>query len=157
MDWISTLIGALSGGGISAILLFKQNKSSATADAIDKLLANIATQTDSFDKVLKSKDVMIEQLNGVINQKSLLAEGCEKEIYKLKRESSEFSLNIATMTRQVKGLQEQMNKNSHKLKEYEERTKYAESNICEVLGCDLRKPRLGTFKPKLDENKQQRN
>ena len=38
MDWISTVIGALGGGGISAILLFKQNKSSATADAIDKIL-----------------------------------------------------------------------------------------------------------------------
>ena len=41
MDWISTLIGALSGGGISATTL-KQNKSSATAiEAI-----NIAKQTD---------------------------------------------------------------------------------------------------------------
>ena len=148
MDWISTVIGALGGGGISAILLFKQNKSSATADAIDKLLANIAKQTDAFDKVLKSKDIMIEQLNDVINQKSLLAEGYEKEIYKLKKESSEFSFNIATMTRQIKGLQEQMNKASHKLKEYEERTKYAESNICLVPDCDLRRPNIGTFKPK---------
>ena len=148
MDWISTVIGALGGGGISAILLFKQNKSSATADAIDKLLANIAKQTDAFDKVLKSKDIMIEQLNDVINQKSLLAEGYEKEIYKLKRESSEFSLNIATMTRQIKGLQEQMNRASHKLKEYEERTKYAESNICLVPNCDLRRPKIGTYKPK---------
>ncbi len=141
MDWISTLIGALSGGGISAILLFKQNKSSATADAIDKLLANIATQTDAFDKVLNSKDIMIEQLNDVINQKTQVAMDNQAKIDKLTREWQERDYEFATMKRQIKGMQTIIDN-------FEARAKHAENNICEVTGCELRKPKLGTYKPK---------
>ena len=141
MDWISTLIGALSGGGISAILLFKQNKSSATADAIDKLLANIATQTDAFDKVLNSKDIMIEQLNDVIDQKTQVAMENQTKIDKLTREWQERDYEFATMKRQIKTMQNIIN-------DFETRAKHAENNICQVTGCELRVPRLGTFKPK---------
>ena len=141
MDWISTLIGALSGGGISAILLFKQNKSSATADAIDKLLANIAMQTDSFDKVLKSKDAMIEQLNDIIEQKTQVAMDNQAKIDKLTREWQERDYEFATMKRQIKGMQTIIDN-------FEARAKHAENNICEVTGCELRKPKLGTYKPK---------
>ena len=141
MDWISTLIGALSGGGISAILLFKQNKSSATADAIDKLLANIATQTDAFDKVLKSKDIMIEQLYQVIDQKTQVAMDNQAKIDKLTREWQERDYEFATMKRQIKGMQTIIDN-------FEARAKHAENNICEVTGCELRKPKLGTYKPK---------
>ena len=141
MDWISTLIGALSGGGISAILLFKQNKSSATADAIDKLLANIATQTDSFDKVLKSKDVMIEQLNDIIEQKTQVALENQTKIDKLTREWQERDYEFAKMKRQIKGMQTIIDN-------FEARAKHAENNICEVTGCELRVPKLGTYKPK---------
>ena len=141
MDWISTLIGALSGGGISAILLFKQNKSSATADAIDKLLANIAMQTDSFDKVLKSKDAMIEQLNDIIDQKTQVALDNQTKIDKLTREWKERDYEFATMKRQIKTMQNIIN-------DFEARAKHAENNICEVTGCELRVPKLGTYKPK---------
>lgn len=141
MDWISTLIGALSGGGISAILLFKQNKSSATADAIDKLLANITTQTDAFDKVLKSKDIMIEQLNQVIDQKTQVALENQEKINKLTKEWQERDYEFAKMKRQIKTMQ-------NIITEFESRAKHAESNFCAVTECKLRVPKLGTFKPK---------
>ncbi len=144
MDWISTLIGALSGGGISAILLFKQNKSSATADAIDKLLANIATQTDAFDKVLNSKDIMIEQLNDVINQKTQVALDNQTKIDKLTREWQERDYEFATMKRQIKTMQNIIN-------DFESRAKHAESNFCSVTECELRVLKLGTYKTKRND------
>lgn len=141
MDWISTVIGALGGGGISAILLFKQNKSSATADAIDKLLANIAKQTDAFDKVLKSKDIMIEQLYQVIDQKTQVAMDNQDKIDKLTREWQERDYEFATMKRQIKTMQNIIN-------DFETRAKHAESNFCSVTECELRIPKIGTYKPK---------
>ena len=144
MDWISTLIGALSGGGISAILLFKQNKSSATADAIDKLLANIATQTDAFDKVLNRKDIMIEQLNDVIDQKTQVDLENQEKIDKLTREWLERDYEFARMKRQIKTMQNIIN-------DFESRAKHAESNFCSVTECELRVPKLGTYKPKRND------
>jgi len=140
--WITTLIGFIGGiGGIGTILYWRQNKGSATADAIDKLLNNIILQTDAFNKAIIAKDVMIKQLNQIIEEKTKLAVENQNKIDKLTREWQERDYEFATMKRQIKGMQTIIDN-------FEARAKYAENNICSVEGCELRVPALGTYKPK---------
>ncbi len=127
-EWIATLIGVIGGiGGIGTILYWRQNKGSATAgvvkesmDALKSALETLTSQQEVFAITIKSKD---------------------DEIVTLKEQLKELNLRVAENERKVAGMQRTI-ENEIRLR------KEAEGNICFVTDCELRKPRLGTYKPK---------
>ena len=127
-EWIATLIGVIGGiGGIGTILFWRQNKGSATAgvvkesmDALKSALETLTSQQEVFAITIKSKD---------------------DEIVTLKEQLKELNLRVAENERKVAGMQRTI-ENEIRLR------KGAEENICFVSDCELRKPKLGTYKPK---------
>ena len=127
-EWIATLIGVIGGiGGIGTILYWRQNKGSATAgvvkesmDALKSALETLTSQQEVFAITIKSKD---------------------DEIVTLKEQLKELNLRVAENERKVAGMQRTI-ENEIRLR------KEAEGNICFVSDCELRKPKLGTYKPK---------
>ena len=148
-ELIATLIGVIGGiGGIGTIIYWRQNKLGSTSDALskafdalEKVTNLVDDQQDKHNKQMAQKDVVIEQLYQVIDQKTQLALDNQTKIDKLTREWQERDYEFATMKRQLKGMQTIIDT-------FEARAKYAENNICEVTGCELRVPKLGTYKPK---------
>ena len=146
-EWIATLIGVIGGiGGIGTLIYWRQNKLGSTSDALskafdalEKVTNLVDDQQDKHNKQMSQKDVVIDQLYEVIDQKTQVALDNQNKINKLTREWQEREYEFATMKRQIKGMQTIIDN-------FEARAKYAESSICEVTGCELRKPRLGTYK-----------
>ena len=100
-------------------------------------------QQEKHNKQMSQKDVVIEQLYEVIDQKTQgRFRQSNKKIDKLTREWQERDYEFATMKRQIKGMQTIIDN-------FEARAKYAENNICSVEGCELKGASgLGTYKPK---------
>lgn len=127
-EWIATAIGVIGGiGGIGTILYWRQNKGSATAgvvkesmDALKSALETLTSQQEVFAITIKSKD---------------------DEIASLKDQIRELNLRVAENERKVAGMQRTIDNEIRLRKE-------AEGNICFVSDCELRKPKLGTYKPK---------
>ena len=127
-EWIATAIGVIGGiGGIGTILYWRQNKGSATAgvvkesmDALKSALETLTSQQEVFAITIKSKD---------------------DEIVLLKEQIKELNLRVAENERKVAGMQRTIDNEIRLRKE-------AEGNICFVTDCELRKPKLGTYKPK---------
>ena len=127
-EWIATAIGVIGGiGGIGTILYWRQNRGSATAgvvkesmDALKSALETLTSQQEVFAITIQSKD---------------------DEIALLKEQIKELNLRVAENERKVAGMQRTI-ENEIRLR------KEAEGNICFVSDCELRKPKLGTYKPK---------
>ena len=127
-EWIATAIGVIGGiGGIGTIIYWRQNKGSATAgvvkesmDALKSALETLTSQQEVFAITIKSKD---------------------DEIVTLKEQIKELNLRVAENERKVAGMQRTIDNEIRLRKE-------AEGNICFVTDCELRKPKLGTYKPK---------
>ena len=147
---ISYIVGTIGSiGGIGTLIYWRQNKLGSTSDALskafdalEKVTNLVDDQQEKHNKQMSQKDVVIEQLYGVIDQKTQVALDNQTKIDKLTREWQERDYEFATMKRQIKGMQTIIDN-------FEARAKHAENNICEVTGCELRVPRLGTFKPKI--------
>ncbi len=142
MNWeylITGVIGILTGGGISWLFRIKEDKAGSQADVIDKaadamkkLLDNAEQQQTTFNAIISGKDKLIEQQQGLIDgYKTALEEANQK------LKSLEFK--VSENDRKISGLQKTIDS------EIKER-KAAENNICFVTGCQLRKPKLGTYK-----------
>ena len=148
-EWIATLVGVIGAiGGIGTIIYWRQNKLGSTSDALskafdalEKVTNLVDDQQDKHNKQMSQKDVVIEQLYEIIDRKTQLAMDNQAKINKLTREWQERDYEFATMKRQLKGMQTIIDN-------FEARAKHAEKNICEVTGCELRVPALGTYKPK---------
>ena len=127
-EWVAALIGVIGGiGGIGTILYWRQNKGSATAGVVKESMAalksaleTLTSQQDVFAITTKSKD---------------------DEIVTLKGQIKELNLRVAENERKLAGMQRTI-ENEIRLR------KEAEGNICFVSGCQMRKPKLGTYKPK---------
>ena len=127
-EWIATAIGVIGGiGGIGTILYWRQNKGSATAgvvkesmDALKSALETLTSQQEVFAITIKSKD---------------------DEIATLKEQIKLLNLRVAENERKVAGMQRTI-ENEIRLR------KEAEGSICFVSDCELRRPKLGTYKPK---------
>ena len=136
---ISALAGLLTGGGISWLFKIKEDKAGSKADVVDsstdamnKMMELIGSQQDRFNKIIDGKDKLIEQQQGLIDRyKSALEEANQK------LKSLEFK--VGENDRKITGMQKTIDN------EIKER-KMAESNICFVSECELRKPKLGTYK-----------
>lgn len=128
MGWdviITGIFGLISGGTVTGLLLRKQTEGSATAgvvkesmDALKASLETLTSQQEVFSEVVRSKDA---------------------EITALKEQIKELNLRVAENERKVAGMQRTIDN------EIKER-RIAESNICFVTDCQLRKPKLGTYK-----------
>ena len=124
---ITAAVGIVSGGAIAGFYLRKQTRGEATAgvvkesmEALRSALETLTSQQNVFASTIKSKD---------------------DEIVALKEQIKELNLRVAENERKVAGMQRTI-ENEIRLR------KKAESNICFVSDCELRKPKLGTFKPK---------
>lgn len=128
MNWeyiVTAVISLVSGGTITGVYLRKQTEGSATAgvvkesmDALKSALETLTSQQGVFATTIKSKD---------------------DEIALLKDQIKELNLRVAENERKVAGMQKVIES------EFRERKK-AEHNICFVTDCELRKPKLGTYK-----------
>ena len=148
-ELIATTVGIIGGiGGVGTIIYWRQNKLGSTSDALskafdalEKVTNLVDDQQEKHNKQMSQKDVVIEQLYEVIDQKTQVALDNQTKIDKLTREWQERDYEFATMKRQIKTMQNIINN-------FEARAKHAENNICEVTGCEFRVPALGTYKPK---------
>jgi chromosome segregation ATPase len=130
MNWeyiVTAVISLVSGGTITGLYLRKQTEGSATAgvvkesmEALKSALETLTSQQDVFAITIKSKD---------------------DEIVLLKDQVKELNLRVAENERKVAGMQRTI-ENEIRLR------KEAEGNICFVSGCELRQPKLGTYKLK---------
>lgn len=138
IDWttiIIAIIGLSTVGGASIFFFYRANKGAATADAIqkaadamNKMLEGVDNQQGFFNKIIDQKNDMIDQLNGIISAN-------EESISQNKRLISEQNYHIATHARQLKGLQREIEKKAK-----------AERLICFNEDCEIREPKLGTYK-----------
>ena len=130
MNWeyiVTAVISLVSGGTITGLYLRKQTEGSATAgvvkesmEALKSALETLTSQQDVFAITLKSKD---------------------DEIVALKDQIKKLNLRVAENERKVAGMQRTIDNEIRLRKE-------AEGNICFVSDCEMRKPKLGTYKPK---------
>ncbi len=128
MNWdlvITAAVGIVSGGAIAGFYLRKQTRGEATAgvvkesmEALRSALETLTSQQNVFAVTIKSKD---------------------DEITLLKDKIKELNLRVAENERKVAGMQRTIDNEIRLRKE-------AECNICFVSDCELRKPRLGTYK-----------
>lgn len=138
IDWTTIIIavlGLFTVGGAGVFFFYRANKGAATADAIQKaadamqkMLENVGNQQDVFNKIIDQKNEMIDRLSGIISEN-------EESIAENKRLIAEQSYHLATHARQLKGLQ----------REIEKKVK-AERLICFNEDCEIREPKLGTYK-----------
>lgn len=144
MDWeliVSGIIGAVSGGGMSWLFFLRENKAKSEADAlsvsqdaITKLLQNVDQQQATFNGIIEGKDKLIEQQRGLLNDYRAMLDEANQKMRALEYKVAENDRKIAGMQKIIDN-------------EVKER-KIAEANICFVDDCDLRKPKLGTYKKK---------
>ena len=146
---VASLIGWI--GGIGTLIYWRQNKLGSTSDALskafdalEKVTNLVDDQQEKHNKQMSQKDVVIEQLYQVIDQKTKVAIDNQDKIDRLTREWQERDYEFATMKRQIKGMQTIIDN-------FETRAKHAESNFCSVTKCELRVPKIGTYKPKNNE------
>lgn len=148
-ELIATTVGIIGSiGGIGTLIYWRQNKLGSTSDALskafdalEKVTNLVDDQQEKHNKQMGQKDVVIEQLYSVIDQKTQLALSNQTQIDKLTREWQERDYEFATMKRQIKTMQ-------NIISSFETRAKYAERNFCSVEECTLRVPEIGTYKPK---------
>jgi hypothetical protein len=144
MNWeylITGVIGILTGGGITWLFRIKEDKAGSKADVVDssteamnKMMELIGSQQDRFNKIIEGKDKLIEQQQGLINDYKAALEEANQKLKNLEFKVSENDRKICGMQKIIES-------------EIGERKK-AEHNICFVDECQLRKPKLGTYKTK---------
>ena len=142
MGWdviVSALAGLLTGGGVSWLFKIKEDKAGSKADVVDsstdamnKMMELIGSQQDRFNKIIEGKDKLIEQ-------QQVLIDGYKAALDEANQKLKTLEFKVGENDRKISGMQKTIDN------EIKER-KIAESNICFVSECQMRKPRLGTYK-----------
>lgn len=142
MGWeviISALAGLLTGGGVSWLFKIKEDKAGSKADVVDsstdamnKMMELIGSQQDRFNKIIEGKDKMIEQQQGLID-------GYKTALDEANQKLKTLEFKVGENDRRISGMQKTIDN------EIKER-KMAENNVCFLADCELRKPKLGTYK-----------
>jgi len=157
LNLITTLVGVIGTlGGLGTFLYYRQNKTSATADAIERLLTNAKTmseftnaQAENFIKLIGQKDSTITSMDSLIQSKTLLISSNEKSIFDLGREISLCKQTLYKQERQILGQEKKIEEMEYIKKELtllRDRVGYSEHNICLVGDCELRRPKRGKYK-----------
>lgn len=123
------ILTAILGSG-TTFLFFKQSKSKQNSDAFAKF-------PDVINDMLGSIQKQNEILNKIIDNQSQV-------ISDLKRDIQKQDLRITELERVNRGLQNRVN-------EYEKRTYFSEEHVCLNTECEIRKPKIGTFKGKMND------
>jgi chromosome segregation ATPase len=144
MNWeyiVTAVISLVSGGTLTGLYLRKQTEGSATAgvvkesmEALKSALEMLTSQQERLNAIIKDKDKLIEQQQGLINDYKAALEEANQKLKNLEFKVSENDRKICGMQKIIES-------------EISERKK-AEHNICFVTECQLRKPKLGTYKTK---------
>ena len=136
---ISAVIGMLTGGGVSWLFKIKEDKAGSKADVVDSstdamnnMMTLIGTQQERLNAIIKDKDTLIEQQQGLINDYKAALEDANQKLKNLEFKVSENDRKISGMQKIIES-------------EISERKK-AENNICFADDCKLRRPKLGTYK-----------
>lgn len=142
MGWeviISALAGLLTGGGVSWLFKIKEDKAGSKADVVDssteamnKMMELIGSQQDRFNKIIEGKDKLIEQ-------QQVLIDGYKTALDEANQKLKTLEFKVGENDRKISGMQKTIDG------EIKER-KIAENNICFVTDCQLRRPKLGTYK-----------
>lgn len=142
MNWeylITGVIGILTGGGITWLFRIKEDKAGSKADVVDsstdamnKMMTLIGTQQERLNSIINDKDKLIKQQQGLI-------EGYKTALDEANQKLKSLEFKVSENDRKISGLQRTIDS------EIKER-KAAENNICFVTNCQLRKPKLGTYK-----------
>src|SRR5678815_4572710 len=133
-ELIATTVGIIGSiGGIGTLIYWRQNKLGSTSDALskafdalEKVTNLVDDQQDKHNKQMSQKDVVIEQLYQVIDQKTQVAMDNQNKIDKLTREWQERDYEFATMKRQIKTMQNIIN-------DFESRANHAESYFLSLI------------------------
>jgi chromosome segregation ATPase len=96
------------------------------------MMTLIGTQQERLNAIIKDKDKLIEQQQGLINDYKTALEEANQKLKNLEFKVSENDRKISGMQKIIES-------------EIRERKK-AEHNICFVTDCKLREPKLGTYK-----------
>ena len=104
----------------------------SSTDAMNKMMTLIGTQQEKLNAIIKDKDKLIEQQQGLINDYKAALEEANQKLKNLEFKVSENDRKISGMQKIIEG-------------EISERKK-AEHNICFVTDCEFRKPKIGTYK-----------
>ena len=136
---ITGMIGVLTGGGISWLFKIKEDKAGSKAnvvdsstDAMNKMMTLIGTQQERLNSIINDKDKLIEQQQGLI-------EGYKTALDEANQKLKSLEFKVSENDRKISGMQRTIDS------EIKER-KRAENNICFVTDCQLRRPKLGTYK-----------
>jgi chromosome segregation ATPase len=142
MNWeyiVTAVISLISGGTLTGLYLRKQTEGSATAgvvkesmEALKSALEMLTGQQERFNAIIKDKDRLIEQQQGLINEYKAALEEANQKLKTLEFKVSENDRKIIGMQKIIDN-------------EIRER-KLAEGNICFVTDCKLRRPPIGTYK-----------
>lgn len=108
-----------------------------STNAIAKLFELLTSQQERFNSIIKDKDKVIEQQQGLI-------EGYKKALEEANQKLKTLEYKVSDNDRKIAGMQKTIDS------EIKDR-RIAENNICFVSDCDLRKPKLGTYKKNNDE------
>src|SRR5678815_2002831 len=101
-ELIATTVGIIGSiGGIGTLIYWRQNKLGSTSDALskafdalEKVTNLVDDQQEKHNKQMSQKDVVIEQLYEVIDQKTQVALDNQNKIDKLTREWQERDLSL---------------------------------------------------------------
>jgi hypothetical protein len=136
---VTAVISLVSGGTLTGLYLRKQTEGSATAgvvkesmEALKSALEMLTGQQERFNAIIKDKDRLIEQQQGLINEYKVALEEANQKLKALEFKVSENDRKIIGMQKIIDN-------------EIRER-KLAEHNICFVDDCKSREPKLGTYK-----------
>jgi chromosome segregation ATPase len=103
-------------------------------EALKSALEMLTGQQERFNAIIKDKDRLIEQQQGLINEYKAALEEANQKLKNLEFKVSEND-------RKISGMQKTIDNEIR-------RRKLAEHNICFVDDCKSREPKLGTYKPK---------
>ena len=102
-ELIATTVGIIGSiGGVGTLIYWRQNKLGSTSDALskafdalEKVTNLVDDQQEKHNKQMSQKDVVIEQLYQVIDQKTQVALDNQTKIEKITREWKERKYEFA--------------------------------------------------------------
>lgn len=151
MDIVSTIITAVITAFVTlsgTILFFKQKKQVAILEVnekevniadkeIDLTRKNIEALNDTMDVFLRSSKMKEEQIQKL-----------EEFVHELKKELNKCKTQILEQERKINGMQARQTESVAVIERLKSGKAYSDGLICTNVGCDIREPKIGTYKTK---------
>ena len=151
MDIVSTIITAVITAFVTlsgTILFFKQKKQVAILEVNEKEVAiadmevdltrkKVEALNDTMDTFLRSSKMKEEQINQLTETVKLL-----------KSELNKCTLKIIEQERKINGMQARQTESVAVIERLKSGKAYSDGLICTNVNCDIREPKIGTYKTK---------